>query len=81
MPKPSLCSTARVAKPVKLKTMSVGVLPFIPSSWHMQAVSQARGSGQRLQALQREALHGGVLAQAERAFAGRTRLGGAAAPH
>jgi hypothetical protein len=35
MPKPSLCSSARVEKPVKLNTMSVGVLPFIPSSWHI----------------------------------------------
>ena len=35
MPKPSLCSTARVAKPVKLNTRSVGVLAFMPSSWHM----------------------------------------------
>ena len=26
-----------VAKPVKLNTMSVGVLPFMPSSWHMVA--------------------------------------------
>ena len=37
MPKPSLCSSARVAKPVKLNITSVGVLAFMPSSWHMAA--------------------------------------------
>jgi hypothetical protein len=35
IPNPSLCSSARVQKPVKLNTMSVGVLAFMPSSWHM----------------------------------------------
>ena len=35
MPKPSLCSSARVAKPVKLNITSVGVLAFMPSSWHI----------------------------------------------
>src|SRR5258706_4933011 len=35
MPKPSLCSSARVQKPVKLNTMSVGVFAFMPSSWHI----------------------------------------------
>src|SRR5260221_9615841 len=35
MPKPSLCSSARVAKPVKLNITSVGVLAFRPSSWHI----------------------------------------------
>src|SRR5450755_3955100 len=37
MPKPSLCSSARVAKPVKLNITSVGVLAFMPRSWHMAA--------------------------------------------
>src|SRR2546423_136763 len=35
MPKPSLCSSARVEKPVKLNTMSVGVFAFMPRSWHI----------------------------------------------
>src|SRR5205085_612438 len=38
MPKPSLCSSARVAKPVKLNITSVGVLAFMPRSWHMRAL-------------------------------------------
>jgi hypothetical protein len=45
MPKPSLCSSARVAKPVKLNTMSVGVLQFMPSSWHMGSAGAGRGGG------------------------------------
>ena len=32
MPKPSLCSSARVASPVKLNIASVGVLAFMPSN-------------------------------------------------
>ena len=36
MPKPSLCSSARVARPVKENITSVGVLAFMPSNWHMQ---------------------------------------------
>ena len=39
MPKPSLCSSARVAKPVKLNITSVGVFAFRPSSWHMSDAS------------------------------------------
>src|SRR4051812_26133338 len=35
MPNPSLCSSARRAKPVKLNTRSVGVLAFMPRSWHI----------------------------------------------
>src|SRR4029078_4114914 len=41
MPKPSLCSSARVDKPVKLNPRSVGVLAFMPSSWHIAASSTA----------------------------------------
>src|SRR5689334_24883589 len=41
MPKPSLCSSARVEKPVKLNITSVGVLAFMPSSWHIAASSTA----------------------------------------
>ena len=35
IPNPSRCSSARVAKPVKLNTRSVGVLALSPSNWHM----------------------------------------------
>jgi hypothetical protein len=38
MPQPSLWWSvlpARCEKPLKLKLISVGVLQFIPSSWHM----------------------------------------------
>ena len=37
MPKPSLCSCARVASPAKLNITSVGVLAFMPSNWHIGA--------------------------------------------
>ena len=36
-PKPSLYSWARAAKPVKPNITAVGVLAFVPGSWHIAA--------------------------------------------
>src|SRR5690242_545169 len=74
MPKPSLCSCARVANPVKLNITSVGTLAFMPRSWHMASrggVARSIAAPPRLLGGEEKTAHRGVAAQADRA---RSRL-------
>src|SRR6185436_12578792 len=91
MPKPSLCSSARVAKPVKLNITSVGVLAFMPRSWHMAATGRSMradslqyGRGGRawpsapFRPAQEKTPHRGVGAEADGTLARRLRRRGIA---
>ena len=83
---PSVCSPVlppRCAKPLKLKVTSVGVMQFIPKSWHMFFFSAEIGfgpdagtyhpGGQQGQRAQRQHQEGFVEGGQERRAGGRLR--------
>src|SRR5262245_23501285 len=50
MPKPSLCTSARVARPLNENITSVGALALMPSSWHIGSPQRDEQAGDAAQA-------------------------------
>src|SRR3990167_7392537 len=80
MPKPSLCSSARVARPVNENITSVGVLAFMPSSWHMDQAPSADRQEQACDAAQRDQVARVALFLEHRRHAAQDALAAVGAP-